>query len=112
MPHSCFCLGLSHERFNIGISSEAKDAVKPRAQPGRPERGHHLHPGPTGLPGDVEGKQKEAGRGTFALHDTRIGIVDAKISYSGKLLSNSHFPTLGAGNSVVVLVVLLQEIKR
>ena len=68
MPHSCFCLGLSHERFNIGISSEAKDAVKPRAQPGRPERGHHLHPGPTGLPGDVEGKQIEAGRGTFALH--------------------------------------------
>ena len=48
------------------------------------------------------------------LVEIKVGIVivDAKISYSGKLLSDSHFPTLGAGNLVVVLVVLLQEIKR
>ena len=55
------CLGLSSKKYNIGVSSEAKYAVKPKKQSQGGLSGATSSPGPTGLPGNVEGKQKEAG---------------------------------------------------
>ena len=50
-------LGLPHENYTFGDSSETKYAVKPKKQSQGGLSGATSSPGPTGLPGNVEGKQ-------------------------------------------------------
>ena len=57
MSYSLYLPRIVHEEYNIGVSSEAKYAVKPKKQSQGGLSGATSSPGPTGLPGNVEGKQ-------------------------------------------------------